>query len=161
MDRDDGNLTYIHTVESLWSEEGEKFQREKYVPRIELLKRYLRPAIGEARMLDVGVGYGFFLQLLEKDYGVKELYGMDPYPDSIAIASERTSAKIEKGDINDVRWPFEERSFDVITSFDVVEHLEDPSAFFRKAGAYLREGGLVLVTTPNKELPYLMRAIPW
>ena len=161
MDRDSGNLTYIHSVESLWSPEGEKFQREKYIPKIELLKKHLRRPIGEARLLDVGVGYGFFLQLVEKDYGVKDIFGMDPFPDSIEIASRHTSARIERGDINDDKWPFDSRSFDIITSFDVVEHLVDPSAFFRKAGDYLGDGGLVLVTTPNRQLPYLMRSLPW
>ena len=161
MDRDSDNPTYIHTVESLWSEDGRRFQREKYVPRIERLERHLGRSISEAEVLDVGVGYGFFLQLLEKEYGARSLSGMDPFPASIEIASRHTSASISRGDINDARWPFEMHSFDVITSFDVVEHLATPSVFFERARDYLRPDGLLLVTTPNKGLPYLMRTIPW
>ena len=43
---------------------------------------------------------------------------------------------------------------------DVVEHLEDPAIFFDRVKRYLRPNGIVMVTTPNKALPYMMRSIP-
>jgi SAM-dependent methyltransferase len=108
----------------------------------------------------VGVGYGFFLSMLEKDYGLGNLHGMDPFPKSIEIASSMTSARIVGGDITDERWPFEPDTFDVVTCFDVVEHLEEPDDFFRMVRTVLKPGGTVVVTTPNLSLPYRMRSIP-
>jgi SAM-dependent methyltransferase len=161
MHRDIENLTYIHTTDSLWSLEGRRFQREKYLPRIELVRERFGDSFDEIRVLDVGVGYGFFLNLLENEFGLKNIFGMDPFPGSIEIARKYTSAEIIPGDINDEQWPVPENSFDLISSFDVVEHLERPGIFFARAKEYLRPGGFVLVTTPNRQLPYLMRSIPW
>ncbi|MBN2070022.1 MAG: class I SAM-dependent methyltransferase [Candidatus Krumholzibacteriota bacterium] len=160
MDRDSENRTYIHTTDTLWSESGLKYQREKYRPKIEFIRDYFGERFKDLRLLDVGVGYGVFLHLMEKEYDLADLSGMDPFPRSIEIAGKYTSATIYNGDIRDKRWPVGERPFDVITSFDVVEHLEDPSVFFRKVREYLSDGGLVVVTTPNKGFPYIMRSIP-
>lgn len=160
MKRDEQNITFTHSIETLYSERGLRFQREKYLPKIEYLKDHFGKRFHEIRLADIGVGYGVFLHLLENEYGLRHLYGMDPFPDSIEIAARYTSARIERGDITDEEWPLEKGFFDVITCFDVVEHLPDPGVFFDRVGAYLADGGLVVVTTPNKDLPYRMRAIP-
>lgn len=39
--------------------------------------------------------------------------------------------------------------YDVITMFELVEHLSDPHAFMRRAASLLTDGGIVYVTTPN------------
>jgi len=160
LQKDPENLTYVHSLETLKSEEGRRYQREKYLPKIEFLSGRFGESFPEARLLDVGVGYGFFLAMLEEEYGLRDLYGMDPFPKSIEIASQMTSARIVKGDITDSRWPFEPGSFDIVTCFDVVEHLEVPGDFFRMVRTVLRPGGTVVVTTPNLSLPYMMRSWP-
>ena len=45
--------------------------------------------------------------------------------------------------------PFRENTFDVITCFEVVEHLEDPEACFREFYRACKSDGLVIVVTPN------------
>ncbi len=160
MQRDDENITFTLTVETLYSEKGFRYQREKYLPKIEYLESYFGERFDEMRLVDIGVGYGVFLHILEKEYGLRHLYGMDPFPDSIEIAGRYTSARISRGDITDEEWPLEKGFFDVVTCFDVVEHLERPELFFVRVKAYLRSGGLVIVTTPNKDFPYRMRSIP-
>jgi SAM-dependent methyltransferase len=160
MKRDPDNRTYPHTVDTLCSESGYRFQRAKYAPKLRYLQSYFGARFPNLRVLDVGVGYGMFLKIAWEDYGLRNLFGMDPYPQSIDIARKMTEAPIELGSILDERWPFEERSFDVITCFDVLEHIERPAAFLEKTKSYLRPDGLVVFTTPNKELPYRMRSIP-
>lgn len=160
MERDRKNITFTHSIRTLYSEQGLRFQREKYLPKIEFLRNHFGGRFGEIRLADIGVGYGVFLHLMEKEYGLRRLYGMDPFPDSIEIAGRYTSARIERGDITDEEWPLEKGFFDVITCFDVVEHLMDPGIFFGRAGDYLGVDGLVVVTTPNRDLPYRMRTIP-
>jgi SAM-dependent methyltransferase len=160
MERDGRNITFTHSVETLYSERGLRFQREKYLPKIEHLKAHFGERFAGIRLADVGVGYGVFLHLLENEHGLRHLYGMDPFADSIEIARRFTSARIERGDITDDEWPLEKGAFDVITCFDVVEHLTGPGVFFERVAAYLKDGGLVMVTTPNRDLPYRMRAVP-
>lgn len=154
-------MTYVHSLETLQSEEGRRYQREKYLPKIEFLAEKFGESFREVRLLDVGVGYGFFLSMLEEESGLGDLHGMDPFPKSIEIASQMTSAKIVSGDITDEKWPFEAETFDVVTCFDVVEHLEQPDDFFRMVRTVLKPGGVVVVTTPLLGLPYRMRSCPF
>lgn len=157
--RDDDNVTYICDMEQLESSEGQKFLKMKYSGRLERLKAYFGESFQEIKLLDIGIGYGMFLKTLE-ELGLKDLHGMDPFVKSIEISRGNTSATLVEGDINDETWVVEKNSFDAITCLDVVEHLERPTVFFERAKEYLREDGIVIVTTPNGELPYRMRSIP-
>lgn len=158
--KDEANLTFSHNLEAVSSDDGMQFQREKFCPRIEKAKDFLGVPIADARILDIGIGYGSFLNILEQDYGIRNLFGMDPFPKSLEISRKNTNADLRQGDIDDKDWPFSE-PFDMITCFDVVEHLEKPSVFFTRSARYLKPNGLVLVTTPNKMLPYHMRKLPF
>ena len=160
MKRDPENPTYDHTLDTLCSESGYKFQREKYGPKLAFMKRYFGERFPSISILDVGVGYGVFLKIAGEEYGLRNLCGMDPYPNSIEIARTMTPARLERGSLFDETWPFAEHSFDVITCFDVLEHVERPDGFFAHARRYLKSGGIVIISTPNKELPYRMRKIP-
>ena len=44
---------------------------------------------------------------------------------------------------------FELGSFDVVTMFEVIEHLRDPAGVLRVVWRLLRDGGLLYLTTPN------------
>jgi SAM-dependent methyltransferase len=160
MERDQENITYIHSIETLYSPQGFAFQREKYLPKIVFLEERFGDRFPGINVLDVGVGYGVFLHILEHEFGLGHLFGMDPFPGSIEKAVRYTSADIRQGDIMDERWPFDEHSFDVVTCFDVVEHLEEPAVFFSRVKRVMREGGILVVTTPNRDLPYRMRSVP-
>ena len=158
--KDEANLTFSHTVESVSSPEAMEFQREKFTPRIDRLAKALEKPLADAVVLDIGIGYGSVLQIMEHDYGVSQLFGMDPFPKSLELARQNTGADLRMGDIDDSEWPFESGEFDAIACFDVIEHLVVPATFFVRARRYLRDGGLLLATTPNKLLPYHMRKLP-
>ncbi len=157
--KDDDNTTYIFDMEYLCSPEGQKFLEIKYSGRVDQLRDYFGERLPGIRLLDVGIGYGMFLRKLE-EIGVKDIHGMDPFERSIEISRKNTSARLINGDITDEAWPVERGSFDAITCLDVVEHLERPAVFFEHVKEYLREDGIVIVTTPNGQLPYRMRSIP-
>ena len=159
LERDNDNLTFVWGMDFLGSERGRRFLEQKYRPRIDALKRYFGPRFTEIELLDIGIGYGMFLKAAEEE-GLSRTYGMDPFPKSIEIARGNTSAKIVRGDIADEEWPLERNGYDAMTCMDVVEHLTEPALFFERVKRYLHEGGVVLVTTPNKSLPYIMRSIP-
>ncbi len=159
--RDKENPSFSHTTESVFTGDGLAFQREKFNPRIQRLRSHFGPQFTRMRLLDVGVGYGTFLHLLEREYGLVHLWGMDPHPGSLTLARDYTFADLRLGDINSPTWPFNPRSFAIITSFDVIEHLERPAVFLQRARRYLEPGGVVMFTTPNRQLPYRLRALPW
>lgn len=160
--RDENNITYSHTVSSVYNSDGtvKEFHKQKYLPKIRFLEKHYGDKFNAITILDVGVGYGAFVSFLEEYVNYENLFGMDPFEKSIEIAQNFTSATIKKGQIENENWPFPENFFDVITCFDVLEHLWKPKLFFITAKRYLKPNGIVLISTPNKQLPYLLRSMP-
>lgn len=160
---DNNNPTYTHSLSSLFEISGQVKlkQQQKFNPIIDFIKRYFheKKSFRELNLLDVGIGYGVFLKLCE-DQGISDLWGMDPFPDSIKLAKNNTNAMLKENRIEDMPWPFDYHSFDVITCMDVVEHLEKPSVLFKNAKRYLLEDGLLIIRTPNGSVPYRLRGIP-
>ncbi|MFP6563266.1 MAG: class I SAM-dependent methyltransferase [Myxococcota bacterium] len=105
------------------------------------------------RVLDLGSGSG---------YGTAALAG----PPSLLVGLDRVhpdaGARVEdnhfvRGDLNAM--PLASDSFDLIVSFQVIEHLEDPTLYLEAMSRLLRPDGLAVVTTPNlltsdRENPY-------
>lgn len=91
-------------------------------------------------------GSGSTLALLNR-YAPKATFGVgiDVVPPEEAAAP---NAAVAMGDLGSL--PFPNRTFDVVVSRSVVEHLEDPTAVFRELQRVLRPGGRVIFTTPNK-----------
>lgn len=65
--------------------------------------------------------------------------------------------------------PFEKHSFDVVYLGDVIEHVNDPNALVREAALFLKEDGIIAISTPNVDcfwskatlLLYKVFGIPW
>lgn len=95
-------------------------------------------------LLDVGCGYGFFLELaLKKGWKVD---GVEPCAHARAYAASR-SLKIESGDL--FARAYDDETFDVITLFYVLEHLRDPLKYLGEINRILKSGGLLLARVPN------------
>ena len=98
----------------------------------------------KGRLLDIGCGYGHFIQIMQNKGWVAS--GIEP--------SERTSEyALSKGldvrrmVIEDASFP--ENSFDAITAFYVLEHLFDPLAALNKIKAMLKPGGVLVLRVPH------------
>src|ERR1017187_2295335 len=63
------------------------------------------------------------------------------------IAEAKSGAQVFVGDILEA--PFRRESFDVITCFDVLEHLHEPRRVMTKVGEWLKPGGIFYVLVPN------------
>lgn len=91
-------------------------------------------------LLDVGYGNGDFLKYLAKKKGAFRLYGID------SLKIDFPGIQFIQGDF--FTYAFK-RSFDVITSFMVIEHIEDPRLFVKKLYEYLEPGGFLFISTNN------------
>ncbi|HII03050.1 TPA: class I SAM-dependent methyltransferase [Methanosarcinaceae archaeon] len=164
LNRDMENDTYLSCVSSVYDEmeNVKNFQKEKYLPSLNFIERYFNNEEADrVKILDVGIGYGAFLKLCE-DAKYENLYGMDPFPKSMEISKRYTSSILKLGKIEDSTWPYPENSFDVITCFDVIEHLTQPNIFFHNIKSYLKnKDSIVIVRTPNGGLAYKLRKLPF
>ncbi|HYD24299.1 MAG TPA: class I SAM-dependent methyltransferase [Croceibacterium sp.] len=97
------------------------------------------------KLLDIGCSSGLFLDAARR--AGFEAYGAELSPDTAAFARTHFGLEVHAGDWRDAGYA--EGSFDVVTLFDVVEHLPDPLAELAAIRALLKPGGLLLQSTPN------------
>lgn len=98
-------------------------------------------------LLDLGCSSGSFLESLAGDSW--KLYGIEMSVEGARTAEKRSGAEVFVGDITDA--PFPRESFDVITCFDVLEHLYDPRQVMARVSEWLKPGGVFYVLVPNVE----------
>jgi 2-polyprenyl-3-methyl-5-hydroxy-6-metoxy-1,4-benzoquinol methylase len=96
------------------------------------------------RLLDIGCGIGYFLD--EAKLRGWEVYGTEYADKAINICSSK-GIDMQQGQLN-TEW-YESESFDVITSFEVIEHIFDPLDEIKKIYTLLRKEGALYITTPN------------
>lgn len=107
------------------------------------------------RALDIGCGYGYVLEIL-KEYGY-DVFGIDVSKHAIKKAKEINDDATLL--VHDVQTPLPFKlKFDLITCFEVLEHLKNPQLAVRNYYESLKPGGLLLVSTPNKLSPFELYA---
>lgn len=123
-----------------------------------LYGRHLRPFLAErgpgaVASLDIGCGPGFFLNYL-KGLGVGEPQGIDFSAEQVARAKASSLAGVRRGDATALLRR-EKKTYDLITAFDVLEHVPTPDLF--QLVAIVRErlkvGGLFIAQVPNALCP--------
>jgi len=106
-----------------------------------------------AAVLEIGCGKGLLLKRLwDMGYSVCGI-DIDPAPIAECHASlPMIDVRVASGDAI----PFEARSFDVVLSFDVFEHIRDSDRHLQEVARVLKPGGRYLLQTPNKwtNLPF-------
>ncbi|BBH53880.1 class I SAM-dependent methyltransferase [Fluviispira sanaruensis] len=96
--------------------------------------------------LDIGTGEGSFLERL-LDFGFKEVKGIEPSTAAIQAARPRVKQNIIHSFFN--KESFAKDSFDLITCFQTLEHLENPKDFVESIYNILRAGGCFYTVCHN------------
>jgi len=99
----------------------------------------------KGQLLDVGCATGFFLDLARsKGWNV---VGTEVSSFGARFAREQFGLDVRLGTLRELS--FDDQSFDVITMWDVIEHVLDPMAELLEIQRILRPGGLLSIITPD------------
>lgn len=109
---------------------------------VELLKRF---RITPGRALDIGCAYGYFLHLLSKAGWKVE--GVEPSPSLVQRAKQNYGLELRNTIFNPQEFPAQ--SFQLVTLFDVIEHLRQPGAVLQGIRQVMVPGGHLLMKVPN------------
>lgn len=109
-------------------------------------------------VLDLGCNTGYGTALISER--AKHIIGVDISESAISEA-KRAYPNLDFQLTDGIALPFENHHFDVVTSFQVIEHLVDPSLFITEVKRVLKPGGRVLFTTPNASIRLSPGSPPW
>ncbi len=127
--------------------------------------RFIRDAVdeylsGELKALDVGCGAGLLTEPLSR-MGFTTT-GLDLSAPNIEIAKQRNAAQnlnIDYQCVDATRLIEQGKTFDIVCALEVIEHVEDQSAFVKMCADLTVSGGLVFFSTLNKTAKSYLFAI--
>ena len=103
---------------------------------------------GSRRVLDAACGEGYGTAMLAAA-GATEAVGVDIDAPTVAHAAERyPGGNFSVADVTSL--PFEDRRFDLVVSFETIEHVSKPERALDELRRVLADDGLLLISTPNK-----------
>lgn len=115
------------------------------------LLRNIRQFLGKpgGRILDVGCSFGFFMDVARQTG--YEVQGIEVSEQASAFARDELGLDVRTWNLAEAQ--FDAGAFDVITMWDVLEHLTDPHASLDKMHHWLKPGGILALATPNIASP--------
>lgn len=133
---DTQETNYLHNVD---------YRKKRFaLERLNIIRRHLTKSVSATRLLDVGCGTGWFLEVaMHEGFPVS---GLEMGKEIAEATSRRLKIRIYTEAITEL--PASEQ-FDVITLFDVLEHVPDPKAVLAAVRSHLRPGGIALLFCPN------------
>ncbi len=112
-----------------------------------LRQNYLKNfANARLKTLDIGASSGEFVSLM--GHQCHDAYGIEPHQ-GYAEYAQSMGLKIVNSPALDGLQKFEEKSFDLITMYHVLEHLVNPLKSLEAIGASLKDTGILYIEVPN------------
>jgi 2-polyprenyl-3-methyl-5-hydroxy-6-metoxy-1,4-benzoquinol methylase len=118
--------------------------------RYQFAKKYIKGK----NVLDIacGLGYGSYEIAM---WGAKKVIGMDIDMHSINSAKKNyknNNLAFLVGNAESI--PLKSNYMDVVISYETIEHLTNPKAFIKEIKRILNKDGILILSTPNKEISY-------
>jgi 2-polyprenyl-3-methyl-5-hydroxy-6-metoxy-1,4-benzoquinol methylase len=144
--------------EAAWTAEGilDHNNGERMVPEVtdvatfwEHVYRYAFACryVPGKRVLDIACGEGYGSAALQRA-GASHVLGVDISAEACAHARRKYGIEARQGSAEEI--PLPDASVDVIVSFETIEHVRNPLRFLDECKRVLRDGGTIVVSTPNK-----------
>ncbi len=141
--------TYAAASHNVWHDEQLQASTESFYGTARQLvhARFLErfPPTGRCRLLDVGCGLGYFVERAAK--AGWDAYGCDT--SSAWVTRARSVVGPERIGLGPLTEGLFGGGFDLVTAWDVLEHIHDPLPFLSTIGSLLAPGGRAFIRTPN------------
>jgi 2-polyprenyl-3-methyl-5-hydroxy-6-metoxy-1,4-benzoquinol methylase len=112
--------------------------------------RWAAEVVGEREVLDAGCGVGWGTATLAA--ASARVTGVDVAPIAVEEARRGYGAQAEFAVADLLELPFEDGRFDAAVCFEAIEHVADPGRALDELRRVLKPGGLLLISTPNKDI---------
>lgn len=135
--------TYIGSIQR----DAEGLYRDLFYKHLKELTLAAQSEGRRLKMLDVGCADGTSTLLLTRDLSNIDIYGLEVVEERVAKAlSNGIQARVGKADET---FPYDDATFDVVTSNQVIEHLNNQDKFVSEIYRILKPGGIFLVCTAS------------
>lgn len=113
-----------------------------------ILNQYSLKTSEDSLILEVGCGLGDFLEIISKN---RKIIGLDINEEAIMNVNETIKNPLfQKALVYDgLNFPFEDESFDMVYSSEVIEHVQDDKNFLEECFRVTKKNGIFILTTPN------------
>lgn len=131
--------------------DNQELDNATYKQRNSFILEKISSFIGEQKTLfEVGFGYGYFYNLFKEKFpNIK--YSCCELSEPLARANQLKGIETLNCSFQDVV----DKKFDIIASFDVLEHFYDPADYTNKLNELLNVGGLAVIQVPtDRELHF-------
>jgi 2-polyprenyl-3-methyl-5-hydroxy-6-metoxy-1,4-benzoquinol methylase len=118
-----------------------KGREATFLQGVKFIEKFAKPG----RILDVGTAGGSFLAMAKKRGW--EVHGCEPNKWLCDWAKQNYGIDITPGTIDSIAYP--DGFFDVITLWDVIEHVPNPTAVLQRCHRLLRPGGFLYLNYPD------------
>lgn len=133
--------SYVQSSDELYASQAEGRERT-FQRNLRIVERY---APDKGKILDVGAAAGFFMNVARK--GGWEPYGVEPSKWLSKYGREKLGIDIQQGTLRETGYP--DGFFDVVTMWDVLEHVTDPLGELREVRRILKKGGILIINYPD------------
>ena len=123
--------------------------------------RYVERFIRNKSVLDIGCGTGYGIHELSAT--ALDTVGIDIWINGLRFCNINYGSKTSFLASSGNSLPFRDNSFDLVFSFQVIEHIPTNSviSYLQEIKRVLKDNGVLIVTTPNRRLRLVPLQKPW
>jgi ubiquinone/menaquinone biosynthesis C-methylase UbiE len=119
--------------------------------------RFAAKLVAGKKVADIACGTGYGTQMLAKA-DARSVHGMDLSAEAVGVCAERNNTPNVTYNVANAQslTAIQDSEFDVVVSFETIEHLPNVEAYLDEMKRILRPGGTFLVSTPDRRIASVM-----
>lgn len=131
----------------VYSKEIQTLSQTQHIARYEFAAKLVRGA----RVLDVACGSGYGAEILLKKGGANSVVGVDIDHQAVKFSSDTYRQRGLSFIVGSAeKLNFDDNAFDVVVSFETIEHLSDHHSYLEEVKRVLVDNGMYIMSTPDK-----------